>query len=165
NGTLQVGSGATGTLGSGAVTNNATLKFGRTNSSTVGNAISGSGTLVQDGVGGTTILTGSNSYGTTTITNGTLQVGAGGTTGTLGSGAVSNAGTLAINRSNSYTIENNITGSGGLTKTGNGTLILSGANSYTGVTTLNGQSPSTRSGPERARVRSAPQRLTTRPNW
>jgi autotransporter-associated beta strand protein len=76
-GTLQVGeAGSTGSLGSGAVTNNAILKFARTNSYTVSNAISGTGSLVQDGVGGTTILTGANSYDTTTITNGTLQVGA-----------------------------------------------------------------------------------------
>ncbi len=138
NGTLQIGSGTTGTLGSGAVTNNATLKFARTNSYTVSNDISGTGSLVQDGVGGTTILTGTNSYDTTTITNGTLQVGNGGTTGSLGSGAVTNNATLTINRSNSYTVANAITGTGGLIINGNGTLTLSGANNYTGAMTLNG---------------------------
>jgi autotransporter-associated beta strand protein len=136
NGTLQVGSGTTGTLGSGAVTNNATLSFGRTNSSTVANAISGSGSLVQDGVGGTTILTGTNSYGTTTITNGTLQVGSGGTTGSLGSGAVSNNGILVINRSNAYAVSNAISGAGSLTQSGAGVLTLSGDNSFSGGTTV-----------------------------
>ena len=138
NGTLQIGSGTTGTLGSGAVTNNATLSFGRTNSYTVSNAISGSGSLVQDGVGGTTILTGSNSYGTTTITNGTLQIGSGGATGSLGAGAVSNNGILVINRSNAYAVNSAISGAGGLTQSGNGTLTLSGANTYSGATTVSG---------------------------
>ena len=70
-GTLQIGSGGTiGTLGSGAVTNNASLVFNRSNALTVANTISGTGTLIQAGAG-TTSLTGANTYtGTTTITGG-----------------------------------------------------------------------------------------------
>ncbi len=47
-GTLQVGDGgSTGSLGTGAVTNNATLLFNRSNALTVANAISGTGAVVQ----------------------------------------------------------------------------------------------------------------------
>ena len=84
-GTLQVGNGGTtGTLGTGAVVNNAALRINRSDAVTVGQAISGTGTLTKLGAG-TTTLTGANTYsGTTTISAGTLQVGNGGTTGTLG---------------------------------------------------------------------------------
>jgi autotransporter-associated beta strand protein len=66
-GTLQIGNNATtGTLGSGAVTDNASLAFDLNGTATIANAISGSGTVAQSS-SGTLVLTGSNSYaGTTT---------------------------------------------------------------------------------------------------
>ena len=140
-GTLQVGDGGTtGTLGdgTGAVINNSTLAFKRSDAATVANAISGSGALTQSG-SGTLILTGTNTYsGTTTISAGTLQVGNGGTTGTLGdgTGAVINNGTLAFKRSDAATVATTISGSGALTQSGSGTLILTGANTYSGTTTI-----------------------------
>lgn len=53
NGTLQVGDGTntTASLGSGAVTNNATLDFNHNGNVTVTNNISGTGRTVQDGTG------------------------------------------------------------------------------------------------------------------
>ena len=77
-GTLQIGNGAgTGTLGTGARSNNAALIFNRTGTLTVASAISGTGTVTKLGAG-TTILTGANTYtGTTTISAGTLQIGNG----------------------------------------------------------------------------------------
>lgn len=76
-GTLQVGNGgATGTLGSGAVTNNAALVFKRDASanSTVGNAISGTGSLTQDGANAV-ILTNTSTYtGATNVNSGSLVV-------------------------------------------------------------------------------------------
>ncbi|MCZ7586715.1 MAG: autotransporter-associated beta strand repeat-containing protein [Deltaproteobacteria bacterium] len=76
-GTLLVGQDtSSGTLGSGAVVNNASLVFYRYDTWTFANAISGSGTVDQ--TEGTVILTGSNTYtGTTSIGGGTLQVGSG----------------------------------------------------------------------------------------
>ena len=51
-GTLQVGDGGTlGTLGTGAVANDGLLRFNRTNTLTIANAISGAGGLTQDGTG------------------------------------------------------------------------------------------------------------------
>ncbi|MFL0672041.1 MAG: beta strand repeat-containing protein [Erythrobacter sp.] len=75
-GTLQIGNGGTtGTLGGGEVVNNAALVFNRSNNLTVGNVISGSGTLTKQGAG-TLTLTGVNTYTEETrITAGTLIAG------------------------------------------------------------------------------------------
>jgi fibronectin-binding autotransporter adhesin len=136
-GTLQIGSGGTtGTLGSGAVTDSAALAFNRSDTLTVANAISGTGTLTQAGTG-TTILTGANTYsGATTISAGALQIGNGGTTGALGTGAVVDSTALTFNRSNTLTVSSAISGAGTLTQAGPGTTILTGANTYGGTTTI-----------------------------
>ena len=56
-GTLQVGAGSTtGSLGTGAVVDNAALVFNRSNCIAVSSAISGGGSLTQEGSGGTLIL-------------------------------------------------------------------------------------------------------------
>ena len=134
---MQVGNGGTtGTLGAGAITNNAALVINRSNAVTFGQAISGTGTLTKLGAG-TTTLTGANTYsGTTTISAGVLQVGSGGTVGTLGSGSVTNNAGLIFNRSDAITVANDISGTGTLTKTGAGTMTLTGANTYSGTTTI-----------------------------
>jgi fibronectin-binding autotransporter adhesin len=138
-GTLQIGNGGTaGSLGTGAITDNAALVFNRSDTVTIANVISGTGTLEQKGTG-TTILTGANTYaGTTTISAGTLQIGEGFTTGTLGNGtsAVVDNGTLALNWSDTHTITNVISGTGSLTKRGAGKTILASDNSYSGNTTI-----------------------------
>ncbi len=74
-GTLQVGSGGTtGTLGTGAVTNNAALVFNRSDAVAVSNVISGTGSLSYIGAG-TLTLSGGNSYtGGTTVASGTVVV-------------------------------------------------------------------------------------------
>jgi autotransporter-associated beta strand protein len=81
NGALIIESGAvwvgtnttTGTLGTGPVTNNATLVFNRSNAMTVDNALAGNGTINQYG-SGTLTLGGDNSgfAGTMNITNGAV---------------------------------------------------------------------------------------------
>ena len=75
NGVLQVGNGGgAGSLGTGTVDNNGILSFNRTNSYTVGNAITGSGSLQQNGAG-TVILSAVNAYsGPTTVAAGTLEI-------------------------------------------------------------------------------------------
>ena len=72
-GTLQVGNGgATGNLGTGAITDIATLVFNRNNALAVGNTISSFGAVTQAGTG-TTTLAGANTYsGATAINAGTL---------------------------------------------------------------------------------------------
>jgi autotransporter-associated beta strand protein len=77
-GTLQVGNGGTtGTLGAGAVTNNATLVFNRSDDTIVGNAISGTGAVIKSGTG-TLQFSADNSYtGLTTVNQGRLVLGRG----------------------------------------------------------------------------------------
>ncbi len=93
-GTLAVGNGGTtGTLGGGAVVNNATLEFNRSNDLTAANVISGTGTVIKNGVGVTT-LSGANTFsGGTTISAGTLAVAAIADSGTSNLGP---SGTLAL---------------------------------------------------------------------
>ena len=112
-GSLQIGNGGTtGTLGTGAVTDNGFIDFARTDGITVPNVISGTGDV---GVAaGSVTLTGNNTYsGNTLIDPGTtLQIGNGGTTGTLGTGAVTDNGTLTFNRTDAITVANVISGAG-----------------------------------------------------
>ena len=83
-GTLQIGNGgASGSLStSSAITDNGVLTFNRSNTITQGadfaSVISGSGAVVQAGVG-TLALSGANTYtGTTEVVNGTLTLASGG---------------------------------------------------------------------------------------
>src|SRR5207244_3137938 len=149
--------GTSGSLGSNSVTNNAALVFNRSDSITVANAISGTGSVSQNGTG-TLTLSGANAYsGGTNLNAGTVNVSAdnnlGATTGpltfnggTLQLGAsfnlsstraiTLNAGGGSIDTNGfSTTISQAIAGGGALTKTGIGTLTLTGNNSYSGVTT------------------------------
>lgn len=87
-------------------------------------------------------LTGDSTYtGGTSVSNGTLQLGNGGTAGMVGSGdiAISSTATLATNRSDTFTIGNNITGTGAVvvSNTSTGVTTLSSMNNtYSGGTTV-----------------------------
>ena len=75
-GTLQIGNGgATGALGAGAVTNNGTLVFNRSGTVNVGQSITGSGAVKQEGSGIVTLAGANNYLGATTISAGTLTLG------------------------------------------------------------------------------------------
>lgn len=98
-------------------------------------------TLDKAGAGRWT-LTGNSTYtGGTTVSAGTLQLGNGGTAGMVGSGdvAISSGATLVTNRSDSFTISNNITGAGSLVISntpGGSTTLASSSNTYSGGTTV-----------------------------
>ena len=98
-------------------------------------AISGALSLVAKGA---VFLSGSNTYtGTTTINSGiNFELGAGGTTGSIGGGAIIDNGTLFIFRSNAITLNNAISGGGGLWQTGSGVTSINKANTYTGGTKI-----------------------------
>ena len=101
-GTLQVGSGGTtGTLGTGAVVNNAALTFNRSDALTVGERDQRCRSWSRKSGTGTTTFTGANTLQRERrrSVTGVLQVGSGGTTGSLGTGAVVNNATLTFNRS------------------------------------------------------------------
>ena len=75
-GILQVGiGGGTGTLGSGAVTNNGTLAFNRNNALVVPNAISGNGGLSHLGTGTTTLNGLYSATGAISVSDGKLVFG------------------------------------------------------------------------------------------
>ncbi|ECI7803119.1 AIDA autotransporter-like protein ShdA, partial [Salmonella enterica subsp. enterica] len=117
-------------LGTGDVTNNATLELNT--GGTFDNAIGGSGNVVKSGAD-TLTLSGSNSYtGGTTISGGTLVAS---NVEALGTGDVTNNAVLELNTGGDF--DNAISGSGQVEKSGDGTLTLSGSNTYTGGTTIN----------------------------
>ncbi len=134
--TAQIGNGGTtGTFGTGAIVNDGTLVFNRSDTVVIPNLITGAGTLSQ--LAGTTIFTADNLFtgGATIASGATLQAGNGGTTGSFGSGPVVNSGTLAFNRSDTIVIPNVISGSGSVSQLA-GTVVLTGANTWTGGTTI-----------------------------
>ncbi|EDQ0449964.1 fibronectin-binding autotransporter adhesin ShdA [Salmonella enterica subsp. enterica serovar Thompson] len=114
-------------LGSGDIDNSGVLKVGEGD---LENTLSGSGSLVKTGTGELT-LSGDNTYsGGTTITSGTLMADH---ADSLGTGAIANSGVLQVGEGE---LENMLSGSGSLVKTGTGELTLSGDNSYSGATTI-----------------------------
>ena len=159
-GTLQIGNGATNGGILGDVTDNATLAFANSGSTTYAGAISGTGTVVQAG-SGTTIVTGANSYsGGTFLNAGVLSVASdanlGDATGVLnfnggilqvtGTAMTSTLRTITwgangggfdiADASNRFTVGQTLAGGGPLTKRGAGSLVLTADNSYSGGTTI-----------------------------
>ena len=113
------------------------LTVNESGTNTYAGRMGGALSLIKDGAG-TLILSGFNSHsGSTTISAGTLQVGAGGTTGTLPATSIINNSNLTFNRSNLYTVDSVISGTGSLTQAGSGVLTLSAMNTYTGQTIIN----------------------------
>ncbi|KWR32715.1 AIDA autotransporter [Salmonella enterica subsp. enterica serovar Tennessee] len=117
-------------LGTGTIANSGVLQVGE---GELENTLSGTGSLVKTGTGELT-LNGDNSYsGGTTITGGTLTADH---ADSLGSGDIDNSGVLQVGEGE---LENTLSGSGSLVKTGTGELTLSGDNNtYFGDTTIAG---------------------------
>ncbi|EDF3919112.1 fibronectin-binding autotransporter adhesin ShdA [Salmonella enterica subsp. enterica serovar Kentucky] len=116
-------------LGTGDVTiaESATLALSQ---GTLDNNVTGEGQIVISG-SDELIVTGDNNYsGGTTISGGTLTVDH---ADSLGSGDIDNSGVLKVGEGE---LENTLSGSGSLVKTGTGELTLSGDNSYSGATTI-----------------------------
>lgn len=105
---------------------------------TNGSHIGGAAALTKQGAGRFTVLTDNNNSGGTAINAGTLWIGNGGTSGALGSGNVVNNGELVLDRSDSVSLADTISGTGTLTKRGAGTLTLTGTNSYGATAILAG---------------------------
>jgi len=131
-----------------------------TGASTLNGVISGAGTLSKSGasavtIGGNNTYTGGTTY-TSSAAAGTITFSSGNAFGTgtvtcsgpcqiITSASVTVPNNFAINSSTlqfrttgapTYTISGNISGVGGVNKTGNGTVVLSGTLTYTGSTTI-----------------------------
>ncbi|EAZ0684816.1 fibronectin-binding autotransporter adhesin ShdA [Salmonella enterica] len=116
-------------LGTGTIANNGVLQVGE---GELKNTLSGTGSLVKTGTG-ELALNGDNDYsGGTTIDDGVLIAD---NADSLGTGAVANNGELQVGEGE---LENTLSGSGSLVKTGTGELTLNGDNSYSGGTTITG---------------------------
>ncbi|EJQ9726218.1 fibronectin-binding autotransporter adhesin ShdA [Salmonella enterica] len=116
-------------LGTGDVTiaESATLALSQ---GTLDNNVTGGGQIVKSG-SDELIVTGDNTYsGGTTISGGTLTADH---ADSLGSGDIDNSGVLQVGEGE---LENTLSGSGSLVKTGTGELTLSGDNTYSGDTTI-----------------------------
>jgi autotransporter-associated beta strand protein len=154
--------GTTGTLGSGAIVDDGSLVFDRSNTISVASAISGTGGLTQAGTGMLDLTNGGSTYsGGTTIQAGTLSF-ANGALGSTGSVVFAANATLQWSADNTQDISSRLTigsgvnatldvgdnivifatsfganGSGAIIKDGIGVLDLAAANSYSGGTTVN----------------------------
>ncbi|EBM3978773.1 TPA: fibronectin-binding autotransporter adhesin ShdA [Salmonella enterica] len=97
---------------------------------TLDNNVTGEGQIVKSG-SDELIVTGDNNYsGGTTISGGTLTADH---ADSLGTGTIANSGVLQVGEGE---LENTLSGSGSLVKTGTGELTLSGDNTYSGGTTI-----------------------------
>jgi fibronectin-binding autotransporter adhesin len=143
-GTLQVGNGgATGTLGSGAVTDNATLVFSRSDTVTITNTIGGTGTLTFNGTGisgqSAYVLSGANTSFTGTIQVNNARLGTASATN-LGSASaiyVTSGGQVYAYGGGTYNHALTIAGNGWLEGAGSlGALRLEGNSTWAGAVTL-----------------------------
>ena len=121
----------------GATANN-TINTGANDVVLSGTVTSGVAWAKVNGTGKLTLSGTNNITGVITISAGTMQIGNGGTTGSLGgsAGIVNNAA-LVVNRSDDLAMDNAISGTGTLTKTGAGALTLGSASTYSGATNVN----------------------------
>jgi len=138
-GAVQLGNNdAGGDLGSGSITNNATLAFNRTDSATVANLISGPGAIAQNGSGTVTLTGASTLTGISTINNGQLI---------LGNSAALQSSTVSNNLPNGLAFASGITTAtlGGLAGTGD-ISMLNAASSLVAITVGGNNQPTAYSG-------------------
>jgi fibronectin-binding autotransporter adhesin len=108
---LQIGAGATGSIGGGAISDAGTLSIDASNAITLASPISGAGVLKQVGTGVTSINAANTYTGGTTVSAGTLATGNG---SALGTGAVTLSGGELLGAANE-TLTNGLSFSGSST--------------------------------------------------
>ena len=128
-GVLSVGDGGTSGSLTGAVTNNASLVFNRSDSSSYSGAISGSGTMTKSGAGSLTLSGASTYTNATTVSAGTLELNntSGQALGSTASISVADNAVLLISQSNQINDSAAITLSGGTITRGAGVSEVFGA--------------------------------------
>ncbi len=136
-GTLQLGAGGTSGSVAGNIVTNGRLVFDRSDQSTYGGSISGSGSVTKQGAG-TLILTGANTYtGGTFLEQGALGIGSGQAVLSTGTLTIRDGTLLAVGEAR--TLANEITLNGSLTL-GRG-MTLSGGITLDGHVALHAGSP------------------------
>jgi len=134
-GDFGIASGTLNKSGSGTVTiSTANTYAGGTNISEGTLALAASGTLGAT-TGALSLSGGALDLGGTSQTVGATTLGG---AATIGNGTLSVASLSASNAAGNALVSANLTGSGGVSKSGAGTLTLSGNNSFTGATVING---------------------------
>ncbi len=123
--------------GNGAlVLNGASLATGADGSdSRFDGTVSGSGGLVKQGAGTLTLTAAHTNSGPTVIEAGTVQLSG---NGALGLGEIQNQGVLRLSRSDALTLDQAISGHGGLVITQGQVTLNNGASSYSGATQVQG---------------------------
>ena len=138
-GTLQNGDGgATGSFGTGAITNNANITYNHSNIIALDH-MSGTGSVTVNGTNAVWVQNAEAYTGTTTINNGAngLWLGVHNALGSLsGSSTITGSGILVLSRTDNTTLSNNITGGVQLLMNDAGVVTMTGANSYTGKTIM-----------------------------
>ena len=118
------------------LTNTGTFDIGSTRFMTLPRKVTGSGGLTMSVGTGTLILNAANDYtGPTLISAGSLLVGNRVASGTLGTADVTNNATLRFARSDSATVSNNISGTGGVIIGANAAVAVE---EFDAITTLSG---------------------------
>lgn len=103
--------------------------------STLAAGLAGDGLFTKSG-GGRLTLTGTGSLtGTVEVANGTLRIEGGQNVGTAEL-QIDSTGVLELSTAQQTVLQNDITGTGSLTKIGSGTVFLQGANTYSGGTDI-----------------------------
>ena len=149
-GTLQIGAGGASGAVTGAITNNGSLIYNRSDAVTWSNAISGTGNLTKASGSGTLTLSGANTFnGAVTVSSGTLiSTNASG----LGNGTQISMGAstrldVRVTSGETWTMNQTLSGNGSFTMSNNanGVLIWNGnlTNSATTATGLNFNSTGT----------------------
>ena len=138
-GTLQIGNAnASGTLGTGAVTNNGTLTFNRTDGIGLANDLHGTGNIIYNGTGTVTPTSVNNDYtGSTVVNNGVLYASTSAAFGQSSGTTVSNGGQVFINANVNIGAEPLTIAGAGLHKVGGGVTIYGGALTLSSNSTIN----------------------------
>ena len=142
-GTVQIGNvNASGALGTGAVTNNGTLAFDRTDGIGVANDLHGTGSLIYNGTGSVTPTSVNNDYtGSTVVNNGILYATTSAAFGQSSGTTVNNGGQVYITANvnigaEPMTLAGVGDGNGALRKGGAGATTYGGALTLSSNTTI-----------------------------
>ena len=119
----------------GVLVNSSTLNY---TLSGAGN-VAGTGAITKQGSSTLTVANSGNDFsGGVNLLQGTLQLGNGGTTGDLGGGPIANSGTFVLDRSDSFTLPNTVSGDGNLTQSGAGSVTVPVSGNSAGAVMING---------------------------